>query len=242
MVELSTQRQLSNGNKAVAVVNDDGTAIGGGGSLSLVDDGTVDADLGAVPAGYYSGTTTKAVSTTNRLPVTLGSGDEVALGPGEEHIGSVGMNVTTVYLNPTTGAALHQAGDVICAQQTLTNWSRVAGLGSQALSMTLRWNEASPPSVLDFIFYRTDPSTTFADGDAFTWGTSNVDLGAAFAFHVRVTAAEWTVVGGVNVCTKLLGVGTVPTTADAYLNIVTPNALTPGVANPLFLSIQPNRD
>lgn len=165
------------------------------------------------------------------------------LAAGENHIGSVGSNTADITVNPTVANTSHAADDVVGGRITLTNWARVSGGGTRAMSMTVRYLGSSPPDGLDFVFFNTTPSTNTADDAAFSWGASNVDAGAPCIGHVRVLASEFTVVSGVSICTKsLAGLGLVPSgSANLYLYIKNLNVFT-FATNGLWLTFNPDRD
>jgi hypothetical protein len=168
------------------------------------------------------------------------SGSDLGGGASEEQIGSVGWDQADILIAPTITAGAYAADECVGGIQVLTNFMRVASKSAQVMGMHIT-DVGNVKATLDFVFFNADPGVATADNAAYVW---DADDYSRVVFHVRVDATEYTSVVGVALCSKALS--GFPVTADGsanlYLAIITPNAVTYGSTTGLRVRFGPARN
>lgn len=177
------------GMRVQVVVNDDLTPVGGGGgSLSAIDDGTVDTDKPSVPAGIYDSatSTTRAVSDANPMPVTgaLSTTEPIQVAGG-------GIVLPLTVTIDTIGYSI---GDVfgVCGGTTTDGWKLTDALsdgGSGLITGISMFSiENIKPTGTIFVFSE-NPSASFQNNTAAPSWSSGDD--AKCIGIIPITSTYW---------------------------------------------------
>lgn len=217
---------------------------GGGGATTIADGASV--TLGSKADAKSTATDTTAVTIMSVLKQVSASIQTVAtavsasLGPGEEHVGSVGSNTARIYINPTITAGAYSAGDVVGGRLTLTNWSRLTALGTRNLGVHIV-DVGNVKADLDFLLFDSLPTANIADNGAWAWNSADYDN---LVMHFSVLSTEYTSVGAAGLCSKSLsGFPVVPAgSANVYMYIVCRATPTYAATTNLHISFGPDRD
>lgn len=121
-----------------------------------------------------------------------------ALPAGENHIGAVAGEGTSVIVTPTVSTTAYAANDVVGGKLTLTNAVRVAG-GMSILQSVKVFDRANQKAALQIVFFDADPAAAVLTNDA------QVDLSTAGAHTdfpkicglVNIAASDYTTIDNV---------------------------------------------
>lgn len=167
---------------------------------------------------------------------------ETPLAPGENYVGKVGGNITSIYKNLTTSTALHNAGDVVGGKLTFTNIARTSG-GAMRLK-SLFFFDVGGNVAVGYRLYYFDSNPTAAIADDAVWAWNAADYDNCIFIHDIIPGEFSNDAGGPSWCAKVLT--DFPLVAagsqDLYVYIKNLNAVTPSGANNYHVRWLPDRD